>query len=115
MKCAADGDRVSRDIVKRGADQIVHLLATCAKELGMQRGGYRVAATGGLVEKGGTYFDLVRKGLKKVHPKSDLVIPRFEPVIGAALIALDVVGVKWTEELLQTVEKSSKRTRPKRK
>ncbi len=114
MKCAADGDRVSKDIVRRGADQIVHLLATCAKELGMQRGGYRVAATGGLVETGGVYFDLVRKGLKKVHPKSDLVTPRFEPVIGAALIALDVVGVKWTEGLLETVEKTSRKTRAKK-
>ena len=112
MQCAADGDRVSKDIVKRGADQIVHLLATCARVLGMQRGGYRVAATGGLVETGGVYFDLVRKGLKKVHPKSELVIPRFEPVIGSVLIALDVVGVQWTEELLRTVEKTRKKTRP---
>jgi hypothetical protein len=80
----------------------------------MQRGGYRVAATGGLVETGGVYFDLVRKGLKKVHARSDLVIPRFEPVIGATLIALDVVGVKWTEDLLKTVEKTNRRTRAKK-
>jgi len=113
MDAAKKGDRVAIGIVKQGAEEIVHILATCARVLRMQRSAYRVAATGGLVEKGGWYFDLVRKGLRKQHPKADLVVPRFEPVVGATLIALDVIGVKWTDEVLGKVERTLKKTRPK--
>jgi N-acetylglucosamine kinase len=113
MDAARRGDRVSKGIVEQGAEQIVHLLVTCAKVLGMQRSAYRVAATGGLVERGGWYFDLVRRGLRRQHAKADLVLPRFEPGIGAALIALDVIGVKWTEAVVANLQRTLGRTRAK--
>ena len=103
MKSAEKGDRVALNIVRCGAQEIVLILTTCAEVLGMQKSSYRVAATGGLVENGGIYYDLIRKGLREKHPGADLVFPRFQPVIGAALIALDVIGIKWTSEVISNI------------
>jgi len=52
------------------------------------------------------YFKMIRKALKAHHPKAQLVMPRFEPVVGASLIALDEIGVKWTPAVIANVEKS---------
>lgn len=106
MKAAVKGDQVALNIVKRGAEEIVLILTTCAEVLKLQRSAYRVAVTGGLVENKGMYFDLIRKGLRDKHPNADLVLPRFKPSIGAALIALDVIGIKWTDDVIANIEKT---------
>lgn len=35
-----------------------------------------------------------------------MVIPQFQPVIGAALIALDIVGIKWTDKVIANLERT---------
>ena len=113
MKATEEGDRVARNIVKRGAEEIVIILTTCAKVLKMQQSVYRVAATGGLVENGGMYFNLIRKGLRAKNPRVELVTPHFPPVIGAALIALDVIGVEWIDEIVANLERTFHKTKAK--
>lgn len=107
-RAANDGDRVARAVMEEGARQVAHFLATCADNLGMGRAGYRVAAPmGGLVsDSNGRYFRMIARALRRVHPKAKLVKPRFEPVVGAALIALDEIGVAWTPPLVKRVEAS---------
>jgi len=113
MKAAEEGDRVARSIVQRGAEEIVIILTTCAKVLKMERSAYRVAATGGLVENGGRYFDLIRKGLQAQNPQVELVIPNFPPVVGAVLIALDVIEVEWTDEVVANLKRTFPQTSAK--
>ena len=104
---AADqGDTVALQIFRDGAKQVAHLLATCANNLGMGEAGYRVAsATSGLVlGSQGRYQQMIREELQQIHPRAELVPPRFEPVIGAALIALDEIGVEWSDEVVGNIE-----------
>jgi len=105
-KAADQGDAVALQVMRDGAAQIAHFLATCANNLGMSE--YRVAsANSGLVTGSNyRYFTMIREELKKVHPKAELVKPKFEPVIGAGLIALDDIGVAWTPEVVRNIEES---------
>jgi N-acetylglucosamine kinase len=105
---AAAGDKVACQIMKDCADQIAWFLATCANNLKMGKDAYRVAAPANafMTSNKEMYFKMIRKALKAHHPKAQLVMPRFEPVVGAALIALDEIGVKWTPAVIANVEKS---------
>lgn len=106
-EAAEAGDRVARRIMREGAEQVAYLLATCAENLRMGEAGYRVAATGGLVaDPRSRYFKMIRRALRRIHPRARLVPPRFEPVVGAALIALAELGVEWTPALIRRVEAS---------
>jgi len=105
---ATEGDRVSRQILLDCARQVAHFLATCADNLGMGKTPYLVASpTGGLVkDTDWRYFKMIQRELKRIHPKAKMVKPLFEPVVGAALVALDAIGVKWTPELVSNARTS---------
>ena len=108
---ANQGDKVARDILKEGAWHIAYLLTTCAKNLKMGDRPYQIAATGGLVaDPKSRYFKLIESELRKIQPKAQLVPPKFEPVIGSCLIALDLIGIEWTPQLVKRTEKSWKAT-----
>ncbi len=49
---------------------------------------------------------MIREELQQLHPRAEIVPPRFEPVIGAALIALDETGVPWSDEVISNIETS---------
>ena len=100
-------DEMMKQIVDEGAEHLAHILATCAEVLGLHTGPYKVAATGSLVTKVLYYFDQVQTRLQKRHPGASMMLPRFSPGVGAALIALDMIGVAWTDELLARVEASA--------
>ena len=112
METAIEGDKVAREVVIEGAHQIAHIITTCAEVLGLHRKPYKVAATGGLVANGGWYFDLVQRYIRQKH-KATLVKPRFEPVIGAALIGLRELKIKRTEEVVAHVARTVPKTQPK--
>ena len=104
-QAAEDGDKVALRIMRECAVQVAWLLAACADNLKMGKAGYKVAMTGGMVcDPRSRYYRMIGRELKKIHPKAVLVPPRFEPVVGAGLIALDLAGVRWDAELIRTTE-----------
>ena len=109
IETALEGDAVAREVVEEGARQIAIFLTTCTEQLGMQNEPYKIAATGGLVSKGGWYFDLIQAGVCEKHPQATLVKPKFEPCVGAVLLALKELGIKWDQALIKNMEKSYKR------
>jgi len=111
MKVADEGkgDPVAVEVIKEGARSLGLIITTCAEVLGLDKAPYRVAATGGLVSSGGWYFDLVQQAIRAKHPKATLVKPRFEPAIGAALLGLMELGVKWDDTVVKNIESSLKK------
>ena len=97
-------DKVMKEVVDGGAQEIAHLLATCAEKLGLDKGSYKVAATGSLVTKVPYYFDQVQTRLRRRHAGANLVLPRFSPGVGAVLIALDLIGVPWNDGVIANLE-----------
>lgn len=107
---AEEGDKVAIQIMKECAKQVALFLTACADNLKMGSKAYKIAApAGGLVAANNyRYFKMIDRAVRKIHPRAKLVPPRFEPVIGAALIALDEIGVRWTSTLIRNIESSWK-------
>ena len=105
---ADECDRVSIAILKDCAEQVAHFLAACANNLKMGDKPYQVAnAVSGLTrDTKSRYFKYINQALKSVNPGAKIVPAKFEPVVGAALIALDELGVEWTPKLVKNLEKS---------
>jgi len=103
-EAADQGDAVALEVLREGARQIAILLTACANNLAMTE--YRIASSNSGLVTGSNfrYFHLIQEEVRKVHPHAELVVPRFPPVIGAALIALDHFGVEWTEEVVKNIE-----------
>ena len=112
MKAAEEGDKVAKRIFTDGARHIALIITRCAEVLGLHRKPYSVAATGGLVSRGGAYFNLIQKFIKESH-KATLVIPRFDPVIGACLIGLRELTIERTDQVVKNVELTAPKTKPK--
>lgn len=112
MQTADEGDAVAQGIIQNCAEELARLITAAARVLEMEKEPYRVAATGGLVNKGGPFFEMVRAELKKTHPQAELVVPRYEPVIGAALIGLQELGIPWDADVKRNLEESVPKTRP---
>jgi N-acetylglucosamine kinase-like BadF-type ATPase len=112
MKTADDGDPVARAIITDCSRQLALCITACAEWLHMEHEPYRIAATGGLVSRGGPFFEMVRWEIKQSHPQAELVIPKFEPVLGAALIGLAELGVAWDAKVIANLEESVGRTQP---
>ena len=109
---AEEGDAVAKGIIQNCGEQLALLITTAARVLGMDKDPYRVAATGGLVSRGGPFFEMVRAEIKRTHPQGELETPKFEPVIGAALIGLQELGIAWDAGLVRNLEESVPRTTP---
>ena len=109
MKTAEQGDPVAVEVIREAANQIAHIITTCAEVLNMHTEPYRVAATGGLVCRGGWYFDLIQESIHQRHPDATMVLPKFEPALGAALIALMELGIEWSSQLVENMETSINR------
>ncbi len=99
LATAEPPDMVMKQIVDEGAEHLADILATCAEVLGLHTGPYKVAATGSLVTKVPYYFNQVETRLQERHSQAKMVLPRFSPAVGAALIALDLIGIEWSEDL----------------
>ena len=112
MQTADDGDAVAKKIIGECARHLALLITTCARVLGMEKEPYRVAATGGLVSRGGPFFEMVAAEIRKDHPKAELRTPKFEPVIGAALIGLQELGIAWDAGVVSNLEESVPGTAP---
>ena len=59
-----------------------------------------------LVSSGGWYFELVQQGVREKHPDATMVKPKFEPDIGAVLLALDELGIEWDQNVVKNMEVS---------
>jgi len=112
MQTADEGDAVAKGIIRNCAEQLALLITTAARVLEMDKAPYHVAATGGLVSRGGPFFEMVRDEIKKTHPQAELLNPRFEPVIGATLIGLQQLGIPWDADVAKNLEESAARTMP---
>jgi len=112
MRTADQGDPVAKSIIRNCAEQLALLITTAARVLGMDKDSYRVAATGGLVSRGGPFFEMVRADIRKTHRQAELETPKFEPVIGAALIGLQELGIAWDAGVVSNLEESVPKTMP---
>jgi len=101
IACATGGDGVAESILNEGAREIARMVWTVARRLEFSGTPFPLTMTGGLVEQGGHYRDLVEGEIRVLAPDVRILPPALPPVMGAALLALESAGIPPTPHLLE--------------
>ncbi len=104
---AAAGNVVIREQIKFGAKVLAESVGSAARRLNFKEN-FRVAGVGGMFNAAlmKKYF---AESLQNEFPQASFIVPRFNPAIGALLLAYRQAGVEINADLLMNLEESSKR------
>jgi N-acetylglucosamine kinase-like BadF-type ATPase len=100
LNAAADGDVIAQQIIEQGVDELALMVETVARRLDFWPGPVSVTVTGGLAHAGPAYRGPLYAAIRRRVPDSRLVEPILPPVLGAALLALEAIGVSPSPELI---------------
>ena len=91
---AADaGDAVAAEILDRGAQEVAEMVAAVARKLGLDRAPVcEVCVVGGVVEGSASYRRRITAAVQRMTPTAEVKLPAQPPVIGAAILALEMAG-----------------------
>ena len=88
------GDGVAVEILERGAQEVAELVAAVACRLGLDRAPVcEVCVVGGVVEGSASYRGRITTAVQRMTPTAAVKLPAQPPVIGAAILALELAGV----------------------
>lgn len=100
---AEAGDEVARGVLMRAATELGELLVEVIQELEMQDSDDLMVATGSVAQGSRIFWQTLCDIALAVAPNLRPVQPRIRPVVGACLIALRDIGVKWDDALMQRI------------
>jgi glucosamine kinase len=104
---ARRGDRVARGILGDAGRALGELVLAVAARLEMLATPFPLYAVGGVFTMGPLVLNPLRRTVRARAPRCVLRPPRFPPVIGAALMALEAAGVRVTPDVMRTLRLSS--------
>ena len=108
-QAAHEGDAVAKSILRAFGKGLAELVTAGLRRFGMTDLDVEVVLSGS-VFKGGTLIqEAMLAGIRAAAPKARLVNARYEPVVGAALLGLEAIGVKVDSEVAHNVDQSSNR------
>ncbi len=110
FEAAFDGDEVAAELVARFGTEAGVSANAIIRKLGLQDDEFEVVLAGSVFKgKGPLLIETVRETIKPVAPRANIITPRYEPVVGALILALEEAGV----EITPAVEASLDSTVPK--
>ena len=93
FEAAAAGDRAASGIVGRQADEVVTMARTAIRRLGLGGRDVDVVLGGGVLQRDDPTFQArIRAGIRALAPAARLRRATAPPVVGAALLGLDLLG-----------------------
>ncbi len=108
-KEAEAGDAVARRCLEQAAEEFAELARDVVEQLGMAECAFPVVPMGSVARGSRIWWEWVETRLLTVAPKARIVTPRLSPAGGAALVALEKMGVEWTEEVVGRVASGERR------
>lgn len=103
LATADEGDAVAAEILDRGAQEVAEMVAAVAHKLELDKAPIcEVCVVGGVVEGSASYRARITSAVQRMTPTAQVKLPALPPVIGAAILALEVAGVAGAPHI-QTV------------
>jgi N-acetylglucosamine kinase-like BadF-type ATPase len=100
LDAAAAGDRPAREAADLLADEVVACVRAAVNRLGVADDDLEVVLGGGIFETGDREFhDRVARGIHAAAPRARILHLQAPPVLGAALLGLDVLGATAAAKL----------------
>jgi N-acetylglucosamine kinase-like BadF-type ATPase len=90
---AAAGDAVAQKLLERQADEIATMATAAIRKLGMRDLTFDVVLGGGVFRnRWAPFFERIDAGVHAVAPHASIVRLMAPPVVGAAMLGLDLLG-----------------------
>ena len=107
FEAAELGDRVARDLLVRVGTEVGTTANAVIKRLGLETTDVQVVLGGGVFRgPGSLLLDTVTESIHQVAPRATIVLPQFEPVVGAVLLALEALGIEIDEAVYANLRSS---------
>jgi N-acetylglucosamine kinase-like BadF-type ATPase len=104
-EAAGEGDEVATSIMEEAGEELGIAASAVIRRLGLG-GRFPVALNYGIVNCGGALRASLERTVRRGSPECEFIELRFPPQVGAALLALEELGVEVDERLLGRVEAS---------
>jgi N-acetylglucosamine kinase-like BadF-type ATPase len=104
VEAARDGDTVSQKILRGATEELTEAVVTVVRQLKMENDEFELALMGGMFKVEDLIARPVRQNIKRFAARCEVISPRFEPAVGAVLLALKEINVKVNNALLETVK-----------
>jgi len=105
-QAALKGDRAARDIFACEGKALAGLVSSIARRLDMTRTKPDIYCTGGVFKAGPIVLAPFKRELRKSVPRFTVRRPRFEPVVGAFVVALRQRRVEASGSILENLQAS---------
>lgn len=97
---AFDGDEVAVELVTRFGKEAGVSANALVRKLDLQDDEFEVVLAGSVFKgKGPLLIDTVKETIRPIAPKAHVITPRYEPVVGALMLALEEAGVEINGEV----------------
>lgn len=103
-QAAAEGDAVAVNILRQSGFELGRLVVAVLEKLNWGDAPVPVAPIGGVFRAGALVLDPMMEQVHRQFPNATVHPPRFEPAIGALLLALRALGQPIDEALLARIE-----------
>jgi N-acetylglucosamine kinase-like BadF-type ATPase len=103
---AAGGDAIAAGVCREAARRLAHGALVCARETGLLDREFPVVLCGGVLSAGEVILQPLREAVLAGAPGARFVHPQYEPAVGGVLAALQHLGIPWTPELLENLDRT---------
>jgi N-acetylglucosamine kinase-like BadF-type ATPase len=107
VQAAQQGDWKAIEILKNAGEELAQLGIAVIKHLGMETDEFAIVPFGGVFRSGDWVLRSFQKTVLSSAGRASVVMPRFEPVVGAVLLALNDCGVGLSSGILEMLECTS--------
>lgn len=101
---ARQGDARAQTILAEAGKELALLVEVVIHRLGMDDEEFAVIPFGSVFRVGELILAPFRGAVMKKAPRAKIIAPRYEPVVGALLIAMQEEGIRPDDQLLATLE-----------
>lgn len=103
---AAAGDEVAKTICREAAGLLAYGAEVCIQEVGLSGHDFPVVLTGGVMSAGEVITGPLMEAIQGQEPGARFMFPKHEPAVGGVLAGLAELGVGWTPQLLENLDRT---------
>jgi N-acetylglucosamine kinase-like BadF-type ATPase len=107
FRAAAEGDEAARELVVRMGTEVAVTAVALIRRLDLAAEEVEVVLADGVFRgEGSLLINTVRSLVHEEAPRARILLPRYEPVVGAALMGFDSCGVELTGERRERLDET---------
>lgn len=101
----ANDDPVSKSIIENSCEGLARIIASVAHKLELsQELEFDLSLSGGLVNSGTIYTEILKEKISKKLPNAILIDPIMSPVAGAILLGLQELGIDLNSKIIDSLK-----------